>query len=171
MSWTDLLDRTLAVASARWALVSSFAVAFASWLLLAGLAPGMVGGPLLDLYFMPDAAAARLAEMSIDLRFGHAALTLVVDSMFPIAYGFLALGVIGRIGPRARGLAWLPVLLVGFDFAENFFQIVALAGFPAALAPKMLITPIKFAGAIYTVLMIAAYYLWAKLEGFEWPEP
>ncbi|KCZ88373.1 hypothetical protein [Hyphomonas johnsonii] len=108
-------------------------------------ARGFMDGTFLDLEMSGPAAMQRLSEMTPDQRNVQFWTTLVLDTLFPLAYGGFFGGLAARFGGSRRLLATLPMLLgVGFDFAENITQVLAVKGFDSLLAAKTFLTPVKF---------------------------
>lgn len=108
-------------------------------------APHSLGFTALDSTASPVMARKQIALMTHAQRIDHLALTAIIDSIFPLAYGFLFLGVAVLFwGRLAFSLAILIAILVATDFLENFIQILALLGWGDLLVAKSFLTPLKF---------------------------
>jgi hypothetical protein len=87
-----------------------------------------------DLYAAADAwgPAGRAAYVTARVSF---------DVIWPLAYGFFLLTALGWLGARLlpaaspwRALAWLPVLVVALDFAENACTAIVMTRYPERTA-------------------------------------
>jgi hypothetical protein len=121
--------------------------------------PHSLGFPTLDSTASPVMARKEIALMTHAQRIDHLALTAIVDSLFPLAYGFLFLGAAERFwGRLALPLAVLIAILVATDFLENAVQILGLLGWSNLLVAKSFLTPLKFilffAGWVMVILSI-----------------
>ncbi|WP_139792228.1 hypothetical protein [Henriciella litoralis] len=116
-------------------------------------------GPLLDQIFSGDAAKARLAEFSAEQRRAHFWVTVINDTLFPLAYGGLLMGLAVRFGGRYGKLAAIPALLtIVFDLAENTVQALALSGTINLLGLKSFLTPAKM-GFLLIAFLVALVFL------------
>ena len=71
-------------------------------------------------------------------------MTLVIDMIFPLAYGCLLAGLTLRfLGKPGKWLAIPAVIAMFTDLFENVIQLVALRGNETLLLVKAVITPIK----------------------------
>lgn len=123
----------------------------------------LAGGELLDLQMSGEAASAILSGLSDGQRSAHIAITAIVDTVYPLAYGAVLAGLIWRFGGGLRRLFVVPALTgVLADFAENGVQIAALLGAEGVLVGKDILTPLKF-GAIALAALIALVLLLAAL--------
>lgn len=117
-------------------------------------APRLVGGELLDMQMNAADAAARLAEMNGGQKSNHIWLTLILDSLYPLAYGGFFAGIAARFSGSWRKFTALPALAtIIVDFTENFVQVLALSGSTNLLGIKDIITPVKFGGFILAALI------------------
>jgi|GEM_PF-1695967 len=114
------------------------------------------GGVLLDTVTNGDDAIIRLAQMTPDQKQAHFRGTVLLDTLYPIAY----FGAIGGLSARLAG-AWrlwvlLPIALtVLADFVENTAQALALTGRPAeVLLIKDIVTPLKFGGFLVAAILM-----------------
>jgi hypothetical protein len=124
----------------------------------------LIGGELLDMQMNAADAHTRLAELSSYQRKMHLLTTLILDSLYPLAYGGFLAGIAGRFA-RSRQRLWAaPAMFTVFiDFCENGVQSLALMGHDNMLGLKDILTPLKFGGfalaaLIAIVLSIAAAY-------------
>lgn len=125
-------------------LLTSFVLAVALFAIFI-FVPHYLGFPTLDSTASPVIARKEIALMTHAQRTDHLALTAIVDSLFPLAYGFLFLGVAARFwGRLALPLAVLIAILVATDFLENAVQILGLLGWDNLLVAKSFFTPLKF---------------------------
>ena len=116
-------------------------------------------GPLLDQIFSGDAAKARLAEFSAEQKLAHFWVTVINDTLFPLAYGGLLMGLAARFGGRYGTLAAIPALLtIVFDLAENTVQALALSGTLDLLGLKSFLTPAKM-GFLLIAFLVAVVFL------------
>ncbi|HFB54388.1 MAG TPA: hypothetical protein ENJ46_00570 [Hellea balneolensis] len=124
----------------------------------------LIGGELLDMQMNAADAQARLAEMSSYQRKMHLLTTLILDSLYPLAYGGLLAGIVGRFAHNRQRLWAAPAVFTVFiDFCENGVQSLALMGHENLLGLKGILTPLKFGGfalaaLIVIVLLLAAAY-------------
>jgi hypothetical protein len=130
--------------------------------------PSLVGGELLDMQMNASDASARLSEMSRWHRTNHIWITLLLDSLYPLAYGGFLAGIAARFAKSWRKFAVIPAFAtIIADFAENFVQVVALVGSENALVLKNFLTPIKFGGfflaaILALILLLSALVKWAQ---------
>lgn len=125
-----------------------------------------VGGEFLDLLADSDAVLCRLEEMSESQRDAHRAITLTIDSVYPLLYGAFLIGIVWRLtSANWRWLVTPAILAVVLDFTENLIQVVALSGETGLLGLKELATPFKFA-CVITALAIAAVLLVVRLRTY-----
>ena len=124
-----------------------------------GVVQDMAGGDLLDMEFTASGAQAVLAAMDAAQRDAHLWITLILDTLYPLAYGSLLAGLAWRFAGTLRGWLCAPAIAgMLVDFVENGVQAIALAGAPGGLALKTLLTPLKF-GLIGLAVLIAATLL------------
>ncbi len=124
------------------------------WLLLlatVALAAGFilwtpqVGGTILDSVAPANAVHALLERMSPAQKHAHFLMTLLLDMLYPLAYGGLFAGLALRFGGGVGGWLALPALVViPVDMLENIIQMLALTGNESLLPVKAILTPAKF---------------------------
>jgi len=130
--------------------------------------PNLVGGELLDRQMNAMDASARLSEMSSWHKSNHIWITLLIDSLYPLAYGGFLVGIAARFAKPWRKFAVIPAFAtIIADFAENLVQVVALAGSENVLVLKNILTPIKFGGfflaaILALVLLLIAMVKWTQ---------
>lgn len=122
-----------------------------------GLFIGEIGGTLLDTTWTQEAALGTLAAMTDSQKDTHFWVTVLLDTLYPIAYGAFFIGLIARLAQHHRSWAiWPSIIGVDADFVENIVQALALNGNTGWLFLKDFATPLKFTGlAIGLVLIIA----------------
>lgn len=115
-----------------------------------------VGGVVLDTIFSPTTAERVITGMSDRQRWSHLWMTVTLDSVYPLLYGSLCIGITNRAFARHGRMLCLFVLTgVFFDFAENAVQALALTGPNSMLWAKAFLTPAKF-GFVYLGFAISA---------------
>lgn len=130
--------------------------------------PRLVGGELLDIQVNAAEAYARLSEMSSWHKSNHIWITLLLDSLYPLAYGGFLAGIAARFAKSWRTFAVVPAFAtIIADFVENLVQVAALSGFENVLALKSVITPIKFSGFLFAailalILLLIALVKWTQ---------
>lgn len=74
-------------------------------------------------------------------RAAYVAARVSFDVVWPLAYGFFLITALGWLGARLvpatsrwRTLAWLPVLVVALDFAENACTAIVMTRYPERTA-------------------------------------
>lgn len=114
------------------------------------------GGPLLDTIIKGDDAIIRLVEMTPDQRQAHFRGTMILDTLYPIAYFCAIGGLSARLAGRWRGWALLPIgFTAGADAVENTVQAMALSGRPGeVLLIKDIVTPLKFGGFVIGIILL-----------------
>ncbi len=133
-------------------------------------APHLVGGALLDVQMNAADASSRLAEMSGAQKTNHIWITLLLDSLYPLAYGGFLAGLAARFAKPWRRISVVPAFVtIIADFIENAVQLVALTGSAHVLYFKNFITPIKFGGFMLAtilalLLLIVAVIKWAQTK-------
>ena len=126
-------------------------------------AQGLLNSTLLDMDMSGPVAQQHLSELSADQRNIHFWTTLILDTLYPIAYGGFFGGLAVRFGGKRATLAALPMMLgVLCDFIENVTQMLALKGFDGLLVAKTVLTPLKF-GLVYLGILIALALVLAAL--------
>ena len=114
-----------------------------------------LGAELLDMQFSGEAARSLLDGWDQQQRSFHLYATLLLDSLYPLAYGGFFAGLAARLARTRQQLAALPALIgVAADFAENLVQALALADMADLLPAKDILTPLKFAGTAGAVALI-----------------
>ena len=109
-------------------LITSLVVSVALFVVLI-VVPRSLGFATLDGTASPIMAREGIALMTSEQRVNHVVLTAIADSLFPLASGFLFLGVAVRFwGRLAPILVVLIAILVVTDFVENAVQILGLMG-------------------------------------------
>ena len=119
------------------------------------------GGALLDTLWTGEEASARLSEMTREQKDAHLWGTLMNDTIYPLAYGGLFMGLIWRFAGSLRRWFILPPIAVTItDLAENMTQAAALMGNDAFLGLKDVLTPAKFGlFALAAVLVLVSVVL------------
>jgi len=131
--------------------------------------PRFVGGELLDMQMNAMDASARLSEMSSWHKSNHIWITLLIDSLYPLAYGGFLAGVAARFAKPwhkfGHKLAVIPAFTtIIADFAENLVQVMALAGAENVLVLKNILTPIKFGGFFLAAILALVLLLIAVVN-------
>lgn len=118
-----------------------------------------VGGDMLDLVISGQDAHTRLSEMDDAQKQAHTWITLILDSLYPIAYGsFFAGATIWLAGKSKIWMATPALVTVIADFCENTVQLLALNGFDNLIVAKSVLTPIKFS-AFFVMGLFFLFYL------------
>lgn len=118
-----------------------------------------IGGTAMDTV-TGDGAQQMLSTMTEAQRTSHGWMTLLLDIPYPLAYGLLFAGLaIKAFEKGAVVLAAPSFLVILFDLAENFVQVLALWGGPNLLSLKDVLTPVKYvlfavAGVIAIVALL-----------------
>ena len=121
--------------------------------------PRFVGGELLDMQMNAADASTRLSEMSSWHKSNHIWVTLLLDSLYPLAYGGFLAGIAARFAKAWRRIAVAPAFAtIIVDFAENTVQVLALFGAENLLFLKNILTPIKF-GCFFVAAILALMLL------------
>lgn len=125
-----------------------------------GFTSTRLGGPLLDLISGEAANEARLAAMSAAQKAEHLRITLMLDLVYPTAYGGGLASLAARLSPDRKLFAASPALaLILADLVENALIVAMLGGNHEVVAAKSIATQIKwclFAGSCLLVLALAA---------------
>ncbi len=104
-----------------------------------------LGGIILDSVATVEDTRRLLSGMSAAQKDSHFMMTLLLDMIFPFAYGGLFAGLALRLnGKIGYWLAIPAFLVIPIDLAENTIQLLALSGHDDWLALKAILTPIKF---------------------------
>lgn len=121
-----------------------------------------VGGRYLDTVASGEASRALIAGLTEAHRNAHFWVTVLLDTVYPLAYGgffaAMALRFFGRFG-RLAALPALATIII--DLTENTVQALALSGAADALDAKSWLTPLKFgmfflAAAIALIALVIA---------------
>lgn len=122
-------------------------------------------GPLLDQIFSGSAARARLAEFTADQKQAHFWVTVINDTLFPLAYGGLLMGLVARFGGRYATVAAIPAMLtIVFDLAENTVQALALSGTVDLLGLKTFLTSAKMGFLLIAALLALSFLIAAGIR-------
>ncbi|MEZ5953166.1 MAG: hypothetical protein R3C13_02570 [Hyphomonas sp.] len=104
-----------------------------------------VGGTFLDTLMNGEESRAAMAAMSDSQRWTHFWVTVLLDTLFPIAYGAFFVGMALRFFGKLGKLAALPAFAAAIvDLTENTVQALALSGAADVLDAKDWLTPLKF---------------------------
>jgi len=126
-----------------------------------------IGGNMLDMIMSGADAQARLSEMTAEQKHTHMLATAVLDTLYPLAYGSVLLGMTAWLGGLKKTWLFLPALGgVIFDLLENGAQILGLAGSTDFLLIKNVVTPAKFGcvlAAAFLVVILILRALYRKL--------
>ncbi|MEM6302159.1 MAG: hypothetical protein AAF749_10505 [Pseudomonadota bacterium] len=154
--------------SKGWVLITLFFAMLAIGFSFSIVTPA-VGGVLLDTLVTGAETIAQVNEMNAEQKRIHLLATLLIDSVYPLAYGGLLLGLIWRFAGSRRSWCIVPPMAVMVvDFGENLVQVFALTGNTALVSLKDLLTPAKFglfARAVVLVLVSLLLAAVAKLRG------
>lgn len=113
-----------------------------------------VGGEMLDTLSSPDEVRALLASMSSEQKQLHLAMTLVLDTIFPLAAGCFFAGVALKFFGRAGIWLAIPALaIIPLDLLENTVQVMALLGNESLLPVKAVVSPVKSSLFLVAVLI------------------
>ncbi|NNC35945.1 MAG: hypothetical protein EX271_01965 [Acidimicrobiales bacterium] len=124
-----------------------------------------VGGDLLDMATSGSDAFARLGDLTAEQRIAHVWITLVPDSLYPIAYGTFFAGATLYLAASTRPILAVPALVtVVADFSENIVQILALSGHENLLAAKSVLTPLKFSAFCVMFALFLACAIFALIK-------
>ncbi len=127
------------------------------------LAAPLVGGVLLDEVGPAQEVQQLLATMTAEQKQAHLWITVLLDILYPLAYGGLFLGLCLRhAGKYAFWLAVPAFLVIPIDLIENIVQVITLLGNENLLAAKALLTPSKFM-LFYVAALIALGSLCIRL--------
>ena len=129
-----------------WVILLSFVAMLALGYSFSFVQQGMNNVPLLDMVHTADAAAAQLAAMSDAAKRTHMIGTATLDMVYPVSILMFTGGLIFRFAPQpVKGvLAFVPVIAMTVDYAENIMILIALAGQAGILDMKTMLTAVKF---------------------------
>ncbi|PCJ22941.1 MAG: hypothetical protein COA96_12995 [SAR86 cluster bacterium] len=114
-----------------------------------------IGGTGLDSVGPVSDVQALLASMTSEQKQSHFWMTLLLDMLFPLAYGGLFAGLALKHARRYGVLLAIPaIIVIPVDIVENIIQLLALKGSTGLLTLKSLLTPTKFF-LFYTAAVIA----------------
>ncbi|GHA93906.1 hypothetical protein GCM10009069_16260 [Algimonas arctica] len=127
-----------------WVIIASFVVAIALVFAFQAWIP-FVGGDILDQAASVDDQMTVLTAMSEDQKSSHFWMTLLLDYLFPLAYGSFFAGLALKFPNRIGVMLAIPAFLVfGADLVENTIQLMALKGNYSLLGVKAFLTPAKY---------------------------
>jgi hypothetical protein len=133
----ELIKKT----SVLWALflaTVAIAIGFSFWI-------PTLGVEILDRVASKDEVHSLLMSMTDVQKDSHFMMTLVLDMIFPLAYGGLFAGLTLKYGGKPGVWLALPALLViPVDLIENTIQLLALSSSEGLLPVKAVLTPAKF---------------------------
>ena len=110
---------------------------------------------LLDEVYSLDVVQAKLEALSSEQKRIHTITTATLDTMYPLAYGGMFVGLAWRfLGPAGSYAAIPGLAVIPIDLTENSVQILALNGVRDVLVYKSWLTPMKF-GLFLTAAIIA----------------
>lgn len=125
-----------------------------------------VGGEILDQTASLEESTALLASMTDDQKTSHFWMTLLLDYLFPTAYGAFFAGMALRFPGRLGILLAIPAFLVfGADVVENTVQLLALKGNDGLLVTKEFLTPAKFMLFNIAGVIALASLVWLCFQG------
>lgn len=105
----------------------------------------------------PEKIRMIVAAMTPEQRSAHWWMTLVLDYVYPIAYGMFFAGLALRyFGKAGLWLAVPTMICVPADIVENTMQLLILAGDESAIEVKAIATPIKLVTFIVGVVITLA---------------
>lgn len=103
------------------------------------------GFTLLDEIRDPETIRAQLDSMSASQKDIHIWTTIGPDTLYPLAYGGMFIGLAWRFLGRAGHFAAIPAILtILVDLTENAVQVAALLGQQGVIDSKAWLTPLKF---------------------------
>ena len=104
-----------------------------------------VGGTFLDTVMTGAESRTVIAAMSEGQRWTHFWVTVVLDTLYPLAYGAFFVGVAVKSFGKFGRIAALPAFAASIvDMTENTVQALALSGAADVLDVKDWLTPLKF---------------------------
>jgi len=110
-----------------------------------GVTSDLVGGKFLDSISEPVLARELLAGLTPEQAQAHLWITLSLDTIYPLAYGGLFMGLALRFFDEYRVAAAMPAALTAIvDLTENMVQVLALSGTADVLDSKEWLTTLKF---------------------------
>ena len=124
-----------------------FALFILQALIFLGFGPFVegVGGTFLDTVMTGEESRAVIAHMSSGQRWTHFGVTVLLDTIYPIAYGAFFVAMAVRFFGKFGKLFALPAFAAAVvDLTENTVQALALSGAADVLDAKDWLTPLKF---------------------------
>lgn len=120
-----------------------------------GFLSDAVGGKYLDTISEPVLARELLAKLTPEQAEAHFWVTVLLDTVYPLAYGGLLMGLALRFFGEYRVAAAMPAALTAIvDLTENMVQALALSGAADVLDSKEWLTTLKF-GLLLVAVAIA----------------
>lgn len=105
----------------------------------------IIDGPLLDSLNQAEDVRARVAELSRSQKLAHVWISLLADTVYPLAYGGFFAGMVMKGFPKIGIWLALPAFIViPIDLSENIIQAAYLTGASDMLSIKAVLTPLKF---------------------------
>ncbi len=124
---------------------------------------------ILDELSDPDQIRALVAAMTSEQISAHWWMTLLLDYLYPLAYGGFFAGLALRyFNSFAPWIAIPAMVVVPADVIENTIQLLILSGDQSLLAMKAIVTPIKlvsFLVAAFIALLALAMAAYLRLTG------
>lgn len=120
----------------------------------------LIGGNMLDLVSTHEDTRRVFSVLTPEQKNAHFWITVLLDTLYPLTFGFLFAGLAWRFFGKWGPLAAIPgfaVMIV--DLTENMIQALALSGAADLLDAKVWVTPLK----IYLFLLAAAIALVAVI--------
>lgn len=109
---------------------------------------------ILDQISDAENVRSALAAMTPEQKSAHWWMTLVLDYVYPAAYGALFLGITLRFfGSAGKWLSIPAVVTVIVDVIENTIQLVLLSGDESLIWLKVLMTQVKFPAFLLAALI------------------
>ena len=105
----------------------------------------LIGGTALDSVATMETVQSLLLGMSDTQKDSHVLMTIILDMVYPFAYGLLFAGLTLKFAKKIGIWLALPAFVViPVDIVENIIQLMALTGSGILLPVKEVLTPIKF---------------------------
>ena len=121
---------------------------------------------LVDGISSPQITRDTIAGFSAGQKLAHAWITGTLDVAYPLAYGFLYIGVALRFYPNwGRYLALPSMLVIPVDLFEGLVQILALIEVTDWLTLKAVVTPLKTVLFLFGLAVaVVAWVKWVYLR-------